>query len=203
MARESLFVDGLRRVIDERLLYVNTAIEGRVTAINHTVNTVDVQPLIRTRKSDGSQETYPEMVDVPYQILSANAGNARITFPIAIGDLVTVIFSQRDNGHLAGSSGSTPVNAVSNVTHGLYPALAIPCFFTEATAQPVDPTNVVIENGGARISLSPSGDITMNGATVTSDGDFVTASGISLNEHVHGGVQSGGSLTREPESSPI
>jgi hypothetical protein len=59
---------------------------------------------------------------------------------------------------------------------------------------------VSITNQGSSLTLETSGQVTHgSGAKITSSGDFVTASGISLNGHVHGGVSSGTNTTDEPE----
>lgn len=53
-----------------------------------------------------------------------------------------------------------------------------------------------IVNGGGAMSLAANGVASINGATITEDGDFVTADGVSLRGHKHVGNM--GSPTSEP-----
>jgi hypothetical protein len=51
---------------------------------------------------------------------------------------------------------------------------------------------------GASITTATDGTITMNGLTITSDGNIITAAGVNLNTHVHSGVQAGGDNSGPP-----
>ena len=50
---------------------------------------------------------------------------------------------------------------------------------------------VILTNRNGGVTVQPDGAIEANGATITLDGDVVTAAGISLNNHGHGGVTTG------------
>ena len=58
---------------------------------------------------------------------------------------------------------------------------------------------ILIENSSGAIELQSSGVVDINGAQITLAGDVETALGISLDTHVHGGVQTGGGLTAVPQ----
>lgn len=57
---------------------------------------------------------------------------------------------------------------------------------------------VITNQGGGAISMTPGGEVTINGVRITTAGDVVSASGISLNRHRHAGVQAGPSSTLPP-----
>jgi hypothetical protein len=51
------------------------------------------------------------------------------------------------------------------------------------------------ENDNGYFELKSTGDLEANGATMKTDGDVVTSDNISLRNHVHGGVTTGGGIT--------
>lgn len=57
---------------------------------------------------------------------------------------------------------------------------------------------ITLSNGGGSIVLDASGKVTINGLTITAEGKLTDSGGISLNSHVHSGVESGGSNTGVP-----
>ena len=57
---------------------------------------------------------------------------------------------------------------------------------------------ITLSNGGGSIVLDASGRVTINGLTITADGKLTDSGGISLDTHVHSGVESGGSNTGAP-----
>lgn len=150
--------DILNEFIDYRLLDVHTNIPCRVTSVSG--RSVDCQPLITTKYSDGKHDPYPELYDVPLLVLSANGGKASIKMPISIGDIVLVFMSERDVGGLIDSNGSSVSNSGSLKTHGLYPIGAFPCIFTNGRGEDIDTNNVVIQNQSSTIVIEPNGKIT-------------------------------------------
>ena len=57
---------------------------------------------------------------------------------------------------------------------------------------------ILIENDNGYFEMKPSGEIEINGATITTSGNFVTAAGISLDDHLHSDVTTGSSNTGGP-----
>jgi phage baseplate assembly protein gpV len=211
MALEKGLVDVLDDRIDYKLLTVFTSIPAIVTSVNYDENHVNAQPLIKTKFSDGSQLASPELFHVPIFILSAGQGSARVTLPVKVGDTVLVMFSQRDHTEFYGSNGKTQVDAASEVTHSMYPILALPGLFTKASAKTLDSTNIIVENGSTKLTVAPSGNITadcpnliVNGnltvnGDVAANGSSLTHNGTDVGDtHTHGGVLAGGSNTAVP-----
>lgn len=50
---------------------------------------------------------------------------------------------------------------------------------------------ILFSNGLGNVIINNNGSININGVTITLDGDIVTASGISLNNHIHTGDSGG------------
>lgn len=209
---------------------MHTALRGKVVGVDYSGPTVDIQPMAKTVLSDGTEDGYPTIYDVPIQLASANKGKARLTMPIKVGDMVGITFSERNED-----------NTSDQATHGLFPAYAVTEIYTPANAKPIDPDKVVLENDKVKVSLSPegqilietpkgsfemspdgsgslrnssgyitletSGQVIMNGARVTTSGNMITKRGVDLEkfydgylQHIHGGVESGGSSTNVPSN---
>lgn len=216
MSREEGLVDVLNGLVDYRLLTLNTQLPAVVTSVDYENNHLDARPLVSTRYSDERQVPFPELFDVPFLIVSGNAGSARITFPIKVGDTVLIQFSQRDGQGFMQSDGRTQVKSFSGTTHGLYPILALPCLYTNRSSKATDPDNIVIENGSTSITMNPSGVVTVNTPTaiftndVTVRGDLtvegatrlsssVTSNNVNISDdHAHSGITTGGSNSGPP-----
>lgn len=57
---------------------------------------------------------------------------------------------------------------------------------------------LLIQNSNGSFLMKASGEFEVNGAKITTSGNFITASGISLDEHLHSGVDAGSSNTGGP-----
>lgn len=73
----------------------------------------------------------------------------------------------------------------------------------QSAASTIKPSGeVTTTNGAGYITLQAGGDVEVNGATITTGGDVVTASGVSLDNHPHSqGVDSGGD-SQQPTDPP-
>lgn len=164
-----------------------TALPGVVAAVDLNAQTVAVQPTIRGRVTgqDGRVQSVnmPLLADVP--IVFPRAGGFALTFPIAVGDEVLVVFASRaiDSWWQSGGIGE-PVEARM---HDLSDAFAIP----GPTSQPkklsgVSAANVQLRNaaGDSFLEITPAGDVNIVSAgnvSVTAAGDAtVTAAGSAL-----------------------
>lgn len=150
-ALEMFFRDSIRRIATIKPAIVQS-VEG---------NRVRVKPLTKTLYKDGTQLECPELFDVPLLIYSAKKGSARVTVPVSRGDLVVVLFSDRDLGNLLNENITTPTPQDGDELWclGMYPIMALPCFFTIPQETDIDSENIVIENGTSFITVAPSGDM--------------------------------------------
>ncbi|MFG6082329.1 phage baseplate assembly protein V [Paracoccus litorisediminis] len=108
---------------------------------------------------------------------TARAGGARIWSPPVPGEQVVILSPMGDTGQ--------------GVIIGSLPSDAYPAPSSDGGTYRIDmPGGVSISVAGGSISVTAPGNIIVNGDVV--------ANGISLTQHVHGGVSSGGSQTSGP-----
>jgi len=117
------FVGALQAVINAQILQMFTAMPGQIQAYDKSLGTVDVQPCIKRKyiKDD-------EVVDLPIinnvPVCFPRAGQAALTFPLARGDYVMLVFSQRSLERWKTQGGT--VEAGDPRHHDLSDAMAIP-----------------------------------------------------------------------------
>lgn len=195
----------LGQFLDKYARDIHTNLRVRVVDVDYSIPSATVQALTETKFPDGTVDAYPAIFDVPLSMVSANNGKARLTVPVAVGDILGLSFSERNEG-----------DASDMTTHGLFPGWALTAIHTDGNPMPIHNENVELwndvvhiemtptgdfkmegpagtlevtkdgtfkfNNGGASIEAVPGGTITMNGAKVTPDGNFITARGINLND---------------------
>lgn len=138
----------IQAALDARLGELHTAMPGRVVSVDYTRNTVDVEPAFYHEIEDDygnpQDEALPVIPDVP--IAWPRAGGAWITFPIAKGDPVTLLFCERDLGVWRAQGAAGPPG--DRRRHHLSGAIAIPGgSFAESEALPsgnVGPAGTVV-----------------------------------------------------------
>ncbi len=186
------------QAIDTALGNMRVATPGRVTAVGN--GTVDVQPLIKIKTEEG-HESAPLLVGVP--VVQPAAGGYTITFPIAAGDTVLVVYQDRaiDGWAEKGDEG----NQVEYRAHHPSDAIAIIGLFSPTNAPKSTSGGLEIEGGGTKITLDPggtleitSGAVNITGCDVNVTGGTVIADGVDLKEHTHGGVTTGAGNTAAP-----
>jgi len=89
--------EGVRSAIEDYLADMWKALPCQVTSVNLEAQTLEAQPLIqaKVKQDDGTvlDVTLPLVVDCP--IVWPRGGGYALTFPVAIGDEVLIIFSDR------------------------------------------------------------------------------------------------------------
>lgn len=192
-----------------------TALPGIVKAVNLVAQTVSVQPTIQGVQSDAEDNdtlvNLPLLVDVP--ICWPRAGGFALTFPVAVGDEVLVVFSARaiDSWWQSGGIGAPVESRMHDLSDGF--AILAP------TSQPKKLANVQADGMEMRtedrsvfIKLSASGiqikgnithegNNTQVGNHVMTGNNVVTgsvsasvqvsAAGKNLSSHTHSAVQPG------------
>lgn len=172
-----------------------TALPGYVVSVDLAAQTVTVQPTVKGVTTDrGNAEALvnlPVLPDVP--ICWPRGGGFALTFPVAAGDEVLVVFASRaiDSWWQSGGIGA-PVEARM---HDLSDGFAI----LAPTSQPkrlagVSASAAQLRNtaGTARISLNSDGSVDIVSSALRHNGVNVGST------HVHGGVQTGGGTTGGP-----
>ena len=135
---------------------------GRVTGYDAVTMTVSVQPLVSKRDHEGNALNAPELSDVPLDLPRGAGGS--ITFPVKVGDRVTLTPSMRDMGAFdtgEGQGGTRSFN-LSDVRATLTGG--------DPLSDPlpnVDPDNLHIRfgpSGDYGIKGSPDGKLRIDGA---------------------------------------
>lgn len=159
------FVTTLQDMIENSLADVHTMVPAKLTSVNYGSGKASALPLVKTQVGVNKVIPYPELSDIPLVIMSGNAGKARITFPVQAGDIVIVLFSERDPSNALASTGSDPTNPVQTNYLGLFPVGILPCISTSGTAKAISNEDVDLENDQAKINLKPVGDISLSNST--------------------------------------
>lgn len=222
--------ESLRLALENAQSQIWTATPAIVQGVNLAAQTLSVLPAIQGTLSnpDGTTQTVnlPLLVDVP--IVWPRAGGFALTFPIAAGDEVLVVFGARciDSWWQSGSVGAPAEARMHDLSDGF--AILAP------TSQPkkfanVSSTNVQLRDaaGTTYVEITPGGKarvvgasaidieaptINLNGSsavnvtapTIALNGQVTQASGsfsiggIVFGTHKHTGVQSGPSNTGVP-----
>lgn len=182
-----------RSFVGDMFYDIHTSVPAVITSIDYSKGFCSARPLIKTKRNDDKIYAEPEIHDIPLTGMIVNGGKVVMTFPFKTGDKVYVTMADRDSSSLVEGSNSSLFTPELKQPMGYYP-IGITPLHTKTSGVKVDPNNIVIANESSNITIKPasiniisSGVVGINGAQVTADGDFVTANGVSLNNHRHNG----------------
>lgn len=161
----------LQRVIDERLIEMNICCPGFIESYDPATVTASVVAVFKAvyEDDDGAEvaEDMPVIQDVPVQFPCG--GGFALTFPLAKGDPVLLVFSQRSLDAWAASDGKTTLHPEDHRRHHLSDAVALaglsPAAAPIATAHAA---NVVLAKAddSVHLSITPAGEIQMKATAV-------------------------------------
>lgn len=188
--------------MDYRLTDVHTAIPAKVTAYYASTQTVDAQPVVKSRlvdpKGNSLVRDYPPLPNIP--VAFPRAGGYFLSLPIAVGDTVLVVFCEqsldlwRETGTI-----TTPA---ANVRHGLGGAIAIPGIApkTSPLADASGSTMRLGNDGGPVLEIDATYIKAGTGASqfvamANKVLSAINALETAFNAHVHPGVLAGGQTT--------
>jgi hypothetical protein len=213
--------ESLRMALESYASQLWTALPASVVSANLTAQTVSVQPTIQGSVADPSGNVrlvnLPVLVDVP--LVWPKAGGFALTFPVAAGDEVLVVFSCRciDSWWQSGGIGAPAEARMHDLSDGF--AILAP------TSQPkklsnVSSANVQLRNyaGDTLVEITPDGKANITGASeinltapvinltgtmnlngqMTQTGGSMTIGGVTFGTHKHTGVQTGGGTSGGP-----
>lgn len=163
----------ITQFIDYKQESVNTAIPAIILAIKEGGEKllVDVQPSVSILNRDGSVVAQASILNVPLQQPASSVGG--MIFPVAVGDTVLLVFSQRGIDTWKYGSGS-PSAPSDYRRFDKRDCVAIPCIFPVSKSMAsksrqgadYDPGDTVIYNrrgsNPVEIVLKQSGDIVVN-----------------------------------------
>lgn len=150
----------IQRAIDFNLSQVNTCLPGIVTRYDHAKQQADVQPALKKKYQTGEVVSLPVIPNVP--VAHPRAGQSIVHMPIAVGDTVLLIFSQRSLDKWLSSGGQ--VDPEDARKFHLSDAFAIPGGY--AFSNPVtieDNTSLWVVNQTSKFRLQPGGKFQLKG----------------------------------------
>lgn len=172
---------------------IHTALPGKVVNYNAGANKAQVQPVGSYKVKDGRNITFPIIHDVPVVFPMGMGGGAGMTFPVVAGDGCLIVFSESQMDDFLNAG----YDSEDLRKHDIRDAICIPGLYApQVSASGASQSGVCIFNGGTMLTVN-NGSVTITGATLTVDGDVI-GGGISLDNHVHGGILPGGSDTAGP-----
>ncbi len=163
------------------------------------VGTVDVTPMVHQQTSDGTAVPHGTIYGVPY--LRIQGGTCAVIVDPVAGDIGYIIISGRDQSNVVATQ--APALPGSFRQHSMADCVYVGGFLNGAPAHYLQITTDgvrIVTTGKVTVQASEMDvncDLNVTG-TIKATGD-VQAGSVSLESHVHGGVQSGGSKTSAPE----
>jgi hypothetical protein len=186
--------DGIvRHIISYLDNHVYTATPAKVSKVSEFKGQqlVDVEPLITKRYEDNFVLPPPSLPNVP--VIFPSAGGGLLSFPIAIGDTVLVIFNKYSIENWLEGTGelNTPdISRSFNISDGV----AIPGLYTTQTHLTPDPDDVELKfnnssfklkssKNGDGVDLTTTGNVTINcvDANINTSGDTTITAGGDVN----------------------
>jgi phage baseplate assembly protein gpV len=156
-------IQAISHFIESKLGNLYTHIPAKITDVSMIAEGkpfVNVEPLINSKRSDGTYYEFAEALEVPLMVYSANNGLAKFTLPVKVGDNVLLCYCQRDTEDYLTKDRTTVANAEYLKVMGEYPIFAIPAGYTQADYPEVDPDNILIENDKIKVVMKPDGEMT-------------------------------------------
>lgn len=176
---------------------IHVSMIGKIETYNPQTNRASITPVGSFTAPDWQELPYPTIHNVPLQFPCGNGGKSGCTFPIKQGDTCIIIFADHQiENFLSGEKSDDMRN------HSMNDAYAIPTLFSDSVPTlKSNPNDVCMFNNGSLVVLNSS-SMTINladGTNVSISGGDLVVNGISVVHHVHPGVESGGSITDEPQ----
>lgn len=157
---------------------------------------IDIQPLVNQTDGNGNATPHGTVYKVIYHRYQSGGG-AFIADP-ETGDIGTFVADDRDTSVVdATSAAANPGSgSTSSLSYGTYygsTRAGAPSQWFSWT-----PTGFHIQDKNGNTIVGGPGGVTINGCLITPAGDVVTKKGTDLDNHVHGGVTTGGGDTGPP-----
>lgn len=199
-------LDQSKAALRSTLNAINIGIIESFDAVTQTASIRLAIKQIQSTAPDGTRFLIEHPVLLQCPVIFPSGGGYTLTFPISAGDECIVLFNDReiDNWFLNGGVQAP----TSKRSHDLSDAIAFvglrstPRLLDNVSTSTVQLRNdsgsnfVEVAGGGVIRFVCPT-KVRMETPLLEVTGDVV-ANGISLEHHVHSGVQSGGSNTGEP-----
>lgn len=167
--------DVMAAVVHGILMELNTCGPGVVEKVTLTdsgkIKCVDVRPVLQRKYLDDDGKPVlkgqPVITDVP--VVFPAGGGYGLTFPLAKGDRVLLVFAQRSLDKWAASDGKTDVDPDDVRRHHISDAIALAGLGTlKAPIATAHAENVVLakEDDSVHLQITPAGEIQMKAVKV-------------------------------------
>lgn len=175
--------------IEERLSTLNTMLPARVVRVDVPAGVCDVQPSLLKKYSDEVVVPMPVITNVPIQ--NYRAGNAFISLPVKVGDLVELRFSQRSLDIWKSKLGD--VDPLDPRKFHLSDCVAYPGMYPlKDPPEGASATDIVIKNDQTTFTIKPNGEMQVSAPNairlladlivLSGDGDAVALASKVANE---------------------
>ena len=168
----------IREAFENRLSDLHTAMPGTIVKYDARTQEASVQPLLKRAyvNEDGSEGLDELPIIQGVQVAFPRAGKYFMTFPLAKGDPVLLVFSERSLDEWSASSGKVTLDPIDLRMHDLSDAIAIPGCYPDTKPLPdsVGSGVAIGKEKGVHIRITDGDtiEITTRGAE-TSVGGFV------------------------------
>ena len=215
---------GFRQLYDKILKDIEIKLPVEVIEVNSSRTKVTVRPLID--KIDKNENRIKRQSIKGVHVFTAGAGNFLMSFPISVGDKGWIDAADRDISIFIQNYSSSP--PPTRRMHDFNDSIFYPDIMTGFTIASEDTGAVVIQNksGNVKVSIdesvvrikvgmtsitatdsevdiNASDGVMINGAQITPNGDVLTASGNSLDNHYHNQGNDSGGDTQQPTSVAV
>lgn len=157
---------GLAQNIENVLRDANTAIPGFIESYDPETRTAEVSiSFVQYNEGDDGSENedaWPKLPDVP--VLFPGGGDFHMSWPLANGDPVLIVFCQRDIIRWFATDGKEPHADMLGETMGANGAICIPRLYpARSTSKPASKDDALLEFKGAKFILKANGDVVIDG----------------------------------------
>jgi hypothetical protein len=168
----------IQEALEERLMYVNTIMPAKVVEIDETTGLLTVEPSFKRKyRHQTDAISLPLIAGVPLADMRAN--DAIISMPIAVGDHVTLWFSQRSLENWK-ADGRTAVPGTRNIHH-ISDAIAYPGTYPINKNIKTDRSLLTIKFGASQVKLAKDASVEVSCKSgkfrITSDGKIYAGNG--------------------------
>jgi len=170
----------LNSALVKRMRGVRVALPARVESYDPTTQQITAQPLVLegyvAEEGERATERLPAIAGVP--VVFPGAGGFRVTFPIAVGDTVLLVFASSSIDRWLALGGE--VDPADDRRHALSDAIAIPGLrdFAHALGNAPSSTMSIGKDGGPTIEIS--------GTEIQAGGSGALVTNAQFLNHTHG-----------------
>lgn len=159
-----LFAEALDAFVSSYTSRIRVALPASVQAYNAATQRCDVQPLIQDGYYDSTNTRIPERLPVitGVPVVFPGAGGFRVTFPVAVGDVVLLVFSSSSLDKWLAGNGAE-VDPIDDRRHHITDAVAIPGLRAAPLGTAAPSTMSMGKDGGPTIEVSAT-DVQIGGS---------------------------------------